>query len=106
MRRLSVIGKERPTQINRRGIECVYGVDQFEAHVRCRLQAPHGVDESLREVGIDAPSLRFVRSVQRRPRNRTGEAHVIELRLHGSQRRLEITQAVQMRESRERQAQK
>ena len=98
--------KDGETEVNDRGIERVDGVRQVHAEWIVDVQLARGANEALGEVRIDAPVTRLVRVGERRARDTRANAHVIELGLHGAEARFDITQALAIRELRERHAEK
>jgi len=82
--------KKRQTQIDRRRIEGIDGVLQFQSQVCVGVKSPGLGDEDLGKVGIDAPIASFVGVGQRVAGDLSSKTHVIEPAFHRSKTRLDI----------------
>ena len=58
--------KDRETEVDDRGVECVDRVGQRDGERLVDVEGPRGANEALREVGVDAPIAGLVRLGQRR----------------------------------------
>jgi len=86
-------GKQRQTEVNRAGVQRVQGgLLQFPAEVLVDVQPTRPGDEHLSEIGVDAPVAHLVGVGEGVARDRRADAHVIQLRLHREQARLDVAQ--------------
>jgi hypothetical protein len=68
-------------------------VTQFETERIFDMKAARHADQIVREVGEDAPVMRFVSIGQRRPRHLAAKAQMIQLALHRPQTSFDVSQA-------------
>ena len=73
--------KQRQTQIDGGRIQSIQARFQIDTHRLSDLQSARSRNQSVGEVGEDAPVARFVRVRQRRARHLAPESQVIELAL-------------------------
>ena len=85
-------------EVDRRRIERVRGLGQRDREGLVQIQAPGVPDEDLREVGEDPPIAGLVRIGERAPRDAAAEPDVVQLRLEGAQARLDVAQALAVRQ--------
>src|SRR5208337_970458 len=79
-------------------VDCVM---EFHAEAVMRVEPAGSTDQTLRELGIDAPVARFVRIGQRRTAHGLAKAHVVELLAMCRQTRLDVAQTLAVGELRE-----
>lgn len=95
-------GEDRRAQVDRRGIQGVDGslplIEFFEAQGFVDIEPARIPHESLCEVGEDAPVPLLVRVGQRAAGNGPPDPQVVELVGHRSEARLDIPEAVPVRE--------
>jgi len=90
-------GEERQTQIDRRGIEGVDRMVEFEAKGFSLVESPSFLDQGLGEVGKDAPVAYLVGVGQSVARDGAVNAHVIELLRCRSQASFDISETFSKR---------
>src|SRR3974377_654801 len=83
-------GKQRQAQIDGGGIQGVDGLLQLDAERIVDVQMAGGANQSLSEVGIDAPVALLVGGGQSAPRRPTVKAHVVKLARHRAQTGFDI----------------
>jgi len=64
----------------------------------CARRSSVRPNENLGEVGVDPPVACLVRVRERAPRHPAPQARVVELRLHGPQARLDVAEALPVRQ--------
>jgi len=74
--------KQRQTEIDSRRIQRVESAIQFDTNRVFGVKRSGDADQILREVGEDAPVVRFVGIGQRGPRHLAAKAQMIQLALH------------------------
>jgi len=82
------------TQIDDRGVERVHRICEVDGERFVHIEVARSPNETLREVGVDAPVAGLVRLGQRRARDARADADVIELGLYRAKTRLDIAQAL------------
>jgi len=87
-------GEQRQAQVDRRRIEGVGRLRQFNAQILLGIQLPGALNESLGHVRIDAPVGRFVGVGQRAPGDAAAQAGMVELRPQGAQAGLDVAQTL------------
>ena len=87
-------GKDREAEVDGRGIESIDGLLERDAEVIASIQTPRDGDESLGEVGMDAPIAPLIGISERAARNRGTDAHMVELAPLRSQASLDVAQAL------------
>jgi hypothetical protein len=85
--------EQRKTQVNGRRIERIEIVLQFETDRVFGMKGARYPDQVLREVGEDAPVVRFASIGQRRPRHLAVKAQMIQLAFHRPQTSFDVSQA-------------
>ncbi len=70
------------------------GVVGFDTEVVVQVQLAGGVDQGLSEVGVDAPVPRLVGVGRGVARDRSANAHVVELAVLGAQAGLDVAKAL------------
>jgi hypothetical protein len=98
-------GKQRHAQIDQRRIQRIDGIVQIDCQGFVRVQRPRGVDQSLRQLRVDAPIALLVGLGKGAARNAPTQAQVIELGRLAAQTGFDVAQALAMRELREGHAQ-
>jgi hypothetical protein len=99
-------GKDRQTQVDRRGVERVHRLFQIDTKGIVGVELASHADQSLREVGIDTPIPNFVRIRQSAARDAAANPHVIKLLAMRAQARFDIAKTFSIRQLRKSQAQK
>ena len=74
-------GKDGETEVDDRGIERVHGVGQVDGERFIDIEGARRPNQSLRDVGVDAPVAGLVGISQRRSRDPCTDADVIQLGL-------------------------
>ena len=97
--------KYRQTQIDGRGIERVDGLGQIHSKGLLGIQAAREANQTLSEAGVDAPVARGIGVCQRVARDAAPDPQMIELGGLRSQARLNIAQALPVRQLRKGHAQ-
>jgi hypothetical protein len=87
-------GEKRQTEVDRRGIEGVDRIFEFQADVLVAVKSTGLGDEHLGKVGVDTPIAGFVCVGQVVARDAAADAHVIEPTLHGFQAGDDIAKAL------------
>lgn len=85
--------KERETKIDRRGIEGINRLVEFETERVVGIKSSGMTDEGVSQVGIDMPIALFVGFGQRGTRDAASESDVIQFVLHGAEAGFDIAQA-------------
>jgi hypothetical protein len=98
--------EEREAQIDGRGIQRMGRVRELDAEIVLDIEPARDLDQGLGEIGVDAPVAYFVGIGQRLARDRTADAHVVELVALRTQTGLDIAQALAVGELCEGHAQK
>ena len=93
--------KQRQAQIDGGRIQSIQALLQIDANRIVGIQRSGDADQHLREIGEDAPVVRFVGIGQRRARHLAAESHVIQLALHRTQTGLDVAQAFAIGQLRE-----
>ena len=75
-------GKQRQTEIDGRGIQCVHAVVEIHADGIGGVERPGNADQDLRKIGKDAPVARLVSVGQRGPRHLAAYSEMIEFASH------------------------
>lgn len=86
--------EHRQAQVDRRGIEREDGALEIEAEIVVDVKPPRLRDQSLRQLGMDAPVPRLVRVGQRGATNGRAKSHGVELARLGLQTGLDVAQAL------------
>ena len=94
--------EHRQAQIDGRGIECVNGMVEFHAEAVLSIESARPGDQTLGELGVDAPVACFVCIGERGAAHRFAKAHVVELAGLSRETRLDVAQALSVGELRER----
>ena len=87
-------GKQRQAQVDGRRIQCIHRIRQFQPQVLAGVESSRLDDQTLREVGPDAPIARFVGIGQGRAPHRFAKPHVVELGGLGRQTGFDVAQAL------------
>jgi hypothetical protein len=87
-------GENRQTEVDGGGVQGVDGVVEIESERLVPIHRARHVDEHLREIGEDAPVVRFVGIGQGGARDSAAKTHVIELALHRAQTGFDVTEAL------------
>ena len=87
-------GKQRQAQIDGRRVERVDGVGQLEAERFVRVELARHRDQTLRELGVDAPVSHGTRVRQCVGRHLRPQSHVVELPGLCAQARLDVAQTL------------
>ena len=98
--------EERQAEVDRGRVERRHRLFEHHRQRLVRVQLPSLSNQHLSEVGIDPPVVNLIRIGERTARNASSKTRVVELRLHRSQTRFDVAQALAKRELRERQTQK
>ena len=86
--------EQRQAEVDRRGVERVYGILDVKAGKRVvGVCVPGNVDEMLREVGVDLPVTGLVGVGEGVAGNPAADAHVIQFSGLGAQAGLDVAQA-------------
>ena len=99
-------GKDRETQIDRRGVQRVDRLFQIHAKRLVDVQLPSHGNQSLRKRCVDTPAAHLVRLRESPARNPTAFPHVIELVALRPQAYLDVPKALAVGVLREREAEK
>ena len=98
--------KHRQAQIDRGRIQCVDRLGEIDAKRFVHVKRSGNPDQTLCEVGIDAPVANRIRIGQRVARHRTSKAHVVELGGLAAQTGFDVAQTLAIGQLGERHAQK
>lgn len=98
--------EKRETEIDRRGIQRIYGLVQLHPEALARIQPAGLADQDPGEVGVDAPVALLVRHGQGVARDSRPDAHVVELLRAGTQAGFDVAQALPIAELGESQGEK
>ena len=90
--------EHRQTQIDRRGIECVNGVRQLDSKTVRRVQGARSDNQTLGELGVDAPVSTLVGVGQRRTSHWLRQPHMIKLARLRTQTCFDIAQTLAVRQ--------
>jgi len=94
--------KQAQAQVDHCGVERVDRLLQFDRERLRGVQLAGSANECLRPIGEDAPVAAFVRVCQRAPHHPPAKPYLIEKRLAGAERSLQIAQALASGKLRER----
>src|ERR1700687_4449146 len=98
--------KQGQAQINGGRVESIDSAVEIKSQRLIGVHRPCGCDQNLGEVSIDAPVDGLVGVRERRARDATAEAHVIELRMDRTQAGFDVAQAFAIGQLREAQTKK
>jgi hypothetical protein len=96
--------EEREADIDRRGVEGVHRRGEVHPERLGGIERLGERNEDLGEVGVDPPVARLVGIRQGAARHAAPDAHVVKLRLHRAETRLDVAEALPIRELGEGQA--
>src|ERR1035438_2044570 len=86
--------KYRKTEINRRRIQRIQGLNKVHAEGIVCIQRPCNGNQHLGEVGKDAPIVRLVGIAQCRARHSSSKSHVIQLAAHRTQAGFDVAETL------------
>ncbi len=98
--------EQRQAKIDGGGIQSVQSLIQIQADRIAGVQGPGDADQDLGEVGVDPPIAGLVGIGPCRASHLAAESHVVELSAERTQARLDIAEALAVRQLGERHAQK
>lgn len=98
--------KQAQAQVDRRGVERVDRLFEFDRERRAGVQAARTANQHLSEIGVNAPIVRAIRIGQRASRDLSTKAGVVQLWSHRAQARFDVAQALPIGELSKTQTQK